>query len=311
MANIAFAGTPIFAATILKALLQQGYQFSCCLTQPDRPKGRGQKIQFSPVKEVALAHHIPVLQPETLKENVIQNILQEYNLDLLIVVAYGLLLPQTVLDIPTHGCLNVHASLLPAFRGAAPIQRAILAGGATTGVALMKMEAGLDTGPVYTSYVCPILDADTTITLHDKLALLGAKALIETLPSIISGKLAPKAQNNSKASYAEKIKKAEAKIDWQKSAHALAREIRAYQPWPVSYFDWQGQAIKVFQATAMIEKKAHAPGTLLDVSKDGLDVATSNGILRIKKLQLPGKKPVGMQDFLNSKPNFFIPNTQL
>ncbi|MBL4638853.1 MAG: methionyl-tRNA formyltransferase, partial [Proteobacteria bacterium] len=236
--RIIFAGTPDFAANTLEALLTTDHEICAVYTQPDRPSGRGRKLTASPVKQLAVEHQIPVQQPLNFKSEEIKQILAAYQADLMIVVAYGLLLPQAVLDAPTLGCINIHASLLPRWRGAAPIQRAILAGDHETGICIMQMEAGLDTGPVLAQATCPIHDDDTAQILHDRLVLLGAKTLLETLPEIESRQQQAKKQDDALSCYADKLKKQEAIIDWHQPAIRIAKQIHAFNPWPVAQTTW-------------------------------------------------------------------------
>lgn len=318
--NIVFAGTPPFAAEVLTALLQSKHRVIAVLTQPDRPQGRGQKMAASPVKTRALEHNIPVLQPVSLKDPIEQQALRELKPDIMIVVAYGLLLPQAVLDIPKHGCINVHASLLPRWRGAAPIQHALLAGDATTGITIMQMDKGLDTGDILNVAPYTIKDQDTAETLHDHLAVLGTEALLKTLEDLEAGKLSPQKQDNALANYAGKIQKQDAKILWQtESAEQIARKVRAFNPWPIAFFDIQGERVRVFAAEVLSQSTVpvtitvapivssvnHSdspiiPGTILQISANGIDVATLEGTLRLLTLQLPGRKVLPVKDILHA-----------
>ncbi|MDO7667725.1 MAG: methionyl-tRNA formyltransferase, partial [Pseudomonadota bacterium] len=254
--RIIFAGTPDFAAETLKALLSTNHEICAVYTQPDRPSGRGRKLTASPVKQLALEHDIPVEQPLNFKEDEAKQILANYQADLMIVVAYGLLLPPSVLDTPSLGCINVHASLLPRWRGAAPIQRAILAGDTETGVCIMQMEAGLDTGPVLSRASCPINIDDTAQTLHDRLAVLGADTLLAALPNIVELQSKAQAQNDELTCYAAKLLKPEAEIDWQQSADQLVRQIQAFNPWPVAQTNWQDQVFRIWSASLVNEKSS-------------------------------------------------------
>jgi len=298
--RIIFAGTPDFAAETLKALLSTNHDICAVYTQPDRPSGRGRKMTASPVKQLALEHEIPVEQPLNFKEDEAKQILANYHADLMIVVAYGLLLPQAVLDTPSLGCINVHASLLPRWRGAAPIQRAILAGDTETGVCIMQMEAGLDTGPVLSRASCPINIDDTAQTLHDRLAILGAETLLAALPNIVELQSKAQVQNDELTCYAAKLLKPEAQIDWQQSAEQLVRQIQAFNPWPVAQTNWQEQVFRIWSATRINEKSSAAPGEIISVNKDSIDVATGDGILRLNQIQLPGKRTMPVADFLNA-----------
>jgi methionyl-tRNA formyltransferase len=298
--RLIFAGTPDFAAESLKALLHSGHDICAIYTQPDRPAGRGRKLTPSPVKQVALDHQIPVEQPLNFKHEDSINHLASYQADLMIVVAYGLLLPQAVLDTPRLGCINVHASLLPRWRGAAPIQRAILAGDKETGVGIMKMEAGLDTGPVLLEARCAINANDNAQSLHDKLAELGAATLLESLVDIEHRLQQAIPQDDSHMTYASKLQKQEAVIDWQQPAKQILRQVNAFNPWPVAQTLLNGDVLRIWQAEFIIESSNAKPGTIIAVSKQGIDVATTDGSLRITQLQMPGKRAMQVQDFLNA-----------
>ncbi len=300
--KIIFAGTPEFAATALAALLETSHQVVAVYTQPDRPAGRGRKLQPSPVKQLALEHAIEVRQPAKLKDPEDQAALRELGADLMVVAAYGLLLPQAVLDAPRLGCINIHASVLPRWRGAAPIQRAILAGDEESGVTIMQMEAGLDTGPMLHILKTPILLDDTGGSLHDRLAELGARALVESLGGIADGSLIPRPQDDALATYARKLEKQEALIDWFQPVAQIDRQVRAFNPWPVAQCDFQGQVMRIWQARPR-ERELPAgaqPGTILEAGKAGIDVATGAGVLRILELQMPGKRAMAAADFLNA-----------
>jgi methionyl-tRNA formyltransferase len=304
--NIIFAGTPEFSVVALSALLQANHKIAAVYTQPDRPAGRGRKLTASPVKDLALQHSLPIHQPVTLRDEREQKILKEFNADLMVVVAYGLLLPLAVLKAPRLGCINIHASLLPRWRGAAPIQRAILAGDAETGVTIMQMEQGLDTGPMLYKKTCPILTTDTSHSLHERLAKLGADALITMLDQL--AQLTPEVQNNSLATYAHKIAKEEAEIDWQQSAVELDRQIRAFNPWPVSYTTDRGQILRVWEASRLTKECSNvAPGTIMQSSAQGIDVATGESVLRLLKIQLPGARVLPVADVLNARHQEFAP----
>lgn len=304
--KILFAGTPEFAAVTLNALLDAGYEIVAVYTQPDRPAGRGRKLTASSVKALALEHHLPVVQPVSLRVEEAQQELAAWGADLMVVAAYGLILPQAVLDTPHLGCVNVHASLLPRWRGAAPIQRAILAGDAETGITIMQMDAGLDTGDMLHLAPCPISDDDTAQTLHDKLASLGAQALVETLPALVAGTCTPQVQDAGCATYAEKLQKAEAQLDWQQPAELLARQVRAFNPWPVSFAPLSdgegksGQNLRIWMALPLTSSVQATPGEVIAESCEGIDVATVDGTLRVTRLQMPGAKPLSAAEFLNA-----------
>ncbi|MCL7461401.1 methionyl-tRNA formyltransferase [Pseudomonas sp. NW5] len=307
--RIVFAGTPEFAARHLEALLEAGLTPVAVYTQPDRPAGRGQKLMASPVKQLAVAHGIPVLQPATLRDAAAQAELAALAPDLLVVVAYGLILPQVVLDIPHLGCINSHASLLPRWRGAAPIQRAVEAGDAESGVTVMQMEAGLDTGPMLLKVSTPISAEDTGGSLHDRLAALGAAAVVEAIPLLVAGTLKGERQDEALATYAHKLNKDEARLDWSHPAEELERRVRAFTPWPICHTTLGGAALKVYAAE--VTDGQGAPGKILDASRDGLTVACGSGALRLTRLQLPGGKPLGFSDLYNSRREQFAPGQVL
>ncbi|RKS85968.1 methionyl-tRNA formyltransferase [Orbus hercynius] len=303
--KIIFAGTPDFAAKHLEALIHSQHEVIAVLTLPDRPAGRGNKLTAPPVKQLAIDHNITVYQPATLKTAEAQQTIGDLNADIMIVVAYGLILPQVVLDTPKLGCLNVHGSLLPRWRGAAPIQRACWAGDLETGITIMQMDAGLDTGDMLFKVKCPIEKTDTSASLYDKLAILGPDALLETLAQITAGKITPEKQNSSEVTYAEKLSKQEAKLNWSLSAAQLERCIRAFNPWPISYFEIHGEPIKVWQATVISHSTTQPPGTILQADKHGIQIATQDGILNLTQLQPAGKKPMSAADLLNSRKAWF------
>jgi methionyl-tRNA formyltransferase len=291
MTRVVFAGTPEFARESLRALLDSGIRPLAVLTQPDRPAGRGKKLQASAVKEFAVQRDLPVLQPESLKPAQVVEELVAFKSDLLIVAAYGLLLPQRVLDIPHVACINVHASLLPRWRGAAPIQAAILAGDKQTGISLMQMEAGLDTGPVYASSSIDIGELETAGELHDRLARLGGELLVQQIGNIVSGACKADAQNDSEATYAAKIKSADAELDWQRSAVELQRTVRAYNPVPGAWTTLQGERLKCWRAEA-VDGTGEGPGSIVNSGTEGISVACGEGILRITELQRPGRRRI-------------------
>ena len=294
--RIAFAGTPDFSVPALEALVGAGHDVVGVLTQPDRPKGRGRQIAASPVKTAALAHRIPVAQPQTLKDEASRAELVAWSPDVLVVVAYGLILPRAALDIPKLGCLNIHASLLPRWRGAAPIQRSILAGDATTGVTIMRMDVGLDTGPMLLKKETAIEAGDTGGSLHDRLSLAGASAILEALEELAAGTARVTVQPSEGVTYAAKIDKAEALIDWTRSAAEIERQVRAFNPWPVAETRLDGEQLRVFAAFAASSRqigpesgtRGAEPGTILAVQDDGLWVQCGQGWLALQQLQRPG-----------------------
>jgi len=299
--RIVFAGTPEFAVPSLRAATQRN-EVVAVYTQPDRPAGRGRGVAASPVKIEALARGLDLLQPESLKTQLSRDALRALRPDLLVVVAYGLILPQSILDIPTQGCWNVHASLLPRWRGAAPIQRAIEAGDAETGVCLMKMEKGLDTGPVLLSQRTPIGPVETGGQLHDRLATLGAQVLADGLGLLRAG-MRPVAQPQPDAgvTYAHKLDKAEARLDWSQPAEALARKVRAFNPWPMAEAQLAGERVRIHGAIAVPVAHARTPGEVLLASREGIDVACGEGALRIRVLQREGGKAITAADYLNAR----------
>ena len=321
--KIIFAGTPAFALPALQALLDSAHEVCAVYTQPDRPAGRGRSVQASPVKQLALGHHIPVLQPHSLKEPSAQQALRELRADLMVVVAYGLLLPAAVLGAPRLGCVNIHASLLPRWRGAAPIQRAILAGDAQTGITLMQMDEGLDTGAILTQRACPISPMDSAATLHDRLAVLGAELLIETLGPLQEGVITPRPQDETEAcagqdapmsraqgcagaTYAAKLSKQEAVLDWRDGAVALARKVRAFNPSPVAQATLhctgrEPRTLRIWFAQPLNEMGDAAPGSILRAGRDGVDVATGRGVLRLLEMQLAGGRAITAADFVNAQ----------
>ncbi len=298
--KIVYAGTPEFAVPALEALLASAHTVIAVYTQPDRPAGRGRKLQASPVKQCALAHAIPVYQPDSLKTPDSQQQLAALQPDLMVVAAYGLLLPTAVLALPHHGCLNIHASLLPRWRGAAPIQRAILAGDRETGITIMQMDVGLDTGAMLLKKTCPIHADDNAQTLHDRLAPLGAQALLETLTQLEAGTMHAEPQDDAQACYAKKLLKNEALLDWQDDAELLSRQVRAFNPWPVAQTLYQEAALRIFAAQELPETGNAAPGTVLRAQREGVDVAAGKGVLRITQLQLPGGRVMSAADFIHA-----------
>ena len=298
--KIVFAGTPEFSVPALQSLLDSPHDVIAVYTQPDRPAGRGRRTTASPVKQLALQHDLTVYQPESLKTEAAQQALTALQPDLMVVIAYGLILPPAVLAIPRLGCINVHASLLPRWRGAAPIQRAILAGDTETGVCLMQMDAGLDTGPVLASTACPIAAADTGSHLHDKLAQLGAQLLSDNLAALKRGELKPRQQDEALACYADKLKKSEAQIDWNAPAVEIMRRIRAFNAWPVAETRYADRQLRIWDALFVPGDAEALPGTVQSVDKTGIEVACGAGRLRLLELQLPGARAVTAGEFINA-----------
>ncbi len=309
--RIVFAGTPTFAVPALSALIAADWPIVAVYTQPDRPAGRGRKTSIGPVKQAALDAGIPVFQPPTLKSPEALDQLQSLSPDLMVVAAYGLILPAAVLECPRLGCLNIHASLLPRWRGAAPIQRAIAAGDEYTGISLMKMEQGLDTGPVYATQRTRIGPRETGGSLHDRLAAIGAKLLIDQLSAISRDTLPPEPQDPQLATYANKLEKRESWIDWQSSAIEIDRQIRAFDPWPVAQTRHDEETLRIWEAQPLetnadpgssAESSLVPPGTVLGSSAEGIDVVTGDGTLRLLRLQAPGKRPISAADFARARP---------
>ena len=303
--KLAFAGTPEISRIVLEELINKGqHSVELVLTQPDRPAGRGRKLKQSEVKLCALENNIPVLQPETFKELTSDSL---KNCDLILVVAYGLFLTPEILAIPKYGCINIHASLLPRWRGAAPIQRAIEEGDNETGITIMKMDSGLDTGPILEQFACSILPRDTAKTLHDRLAIMSAREINESLSKIVNCETNAIEQDNSKATYAKKISKQDAKIDWTQSAIQLERKIRAFNPFPITHTVMNKTNVRIWEAEIKQSSEDLVVGTLLN-AKPGINIMTGKDILKITKLQLPGKRPISAIDFLNAHPEFINDN---
>jgi methionyl-tRNA formyltransferase len=299
--RIVFAGTPAFAASALQALIGAGHEIALVLTRPDRPAGRGLRLAASEVKQLADHARLPLLQPQTLKDAQLQSRLHAAGARSMVVAAYGLILPRAVLDLFPAGCINIHASLLPRWRGAAPIQRAILAGDSETGISIMRMEEGLDSGPVYLMRPIPIAAEDTAGTAHDKLAALGARCIVEALPAIAEGALEAVPQSEAGATYAQKIAKDEAAIDWHREAVEVDRQVRAFNPFPGAYSTLHDRPLKVWRATVVPGSPA-PPGTILRADAQGIVVACGNGALRATELQRAGGKRLAATDFLRGLP---------
>ncbi|MGJ0490431.1 methionyl-tRNA formyltransferase [Methylobacter sp.] len=297
--KIIFAGTPEFAVPTLQMLLDSEHEVCAVYTQPDRPAGRGRKLHPSPVKELALKAGIPVFQPETLKTDEDLRQIASFNADLIVVVAYGMILTQTVLDMPSLGCVNVHGSLLPRWRGAAPIQRAIMAGDEKTGVTIMQMVRKLDAGDMLHKEECVIGPDDTASDLHDKLAQFGAIGLAKVLEQIKAGTVHAEKQNEALVTYAEKLEKSEAVLDWTQPAEQLARKVRGLNAWPVAQTLYQGEVLRIWRAEAINDDANAEPGSVRCVNKT-MDVATGKGMLRLHEVQLPGGKRMSIQAFLNA-----------
>lgn len=304
--KIVFAGTPEIAQTVLQELINSEHDIIAVYTQPDREAGRGRQLTASPVKQLALAHTIPVYQPLSLKTPEAQAELAGLKPDLMVVIAYGLILPQAVLDIPKYGCWNIHVSLLPRWRGATPIQRAIEAGDKETGVSIMQMDAGLDTGDILYQLKCDIFPGATSEQLHDQLSHLGANALLEALQQLKKGELKKQAQAETGVSYAKKLSKEEAFIHWAEPAEVIVRKIWAFNPWPIAQAKLNNEIVRIWDANILnslypLRERGQAEGEIIHADKNGIDVACGNGILRITSMQFPGGKVLAVKDLLNSK----------
>ncbi len=297
--RIVFAGTPEFAATALRALAAAGHDIALVLTQRDKPAGRGLELRMSEVKKIALANGLPLLQPESLRDEVVVARLRQAKADIMVVAAYGLILPQAVLEVTPLGCINIHASLLPRWRGAAPIQRAILAGDQETGISIMQMDAGLDTGPILLQRSLPIAEDDTAATLHDKLAALGGDAALDVLAALEKGTLKPVPQPMVGVTYAHRVSKHEARLDWTRPALEVERTVRAYNPAPGAHTSLLGDALKVWRGRAdQAEQVAGEPGQVIEIGVAGLRVACGRGVLDILELQRPGGRRQAVAEFL-------------
>jgi len=307
MLKIIFAGTPEFAVPTLQALLNSEHEVVAVYTQPDRPAGRGQQLHASTVKELAQAHNTLVLQPKTLRDETVQNEMRAFHADVMVVVAYGLILPESVLQIPRLGCVNVHPSLLPRWRGAAPIPRAIEAGDAETGITIMQLDKGMDTGPILKQETYRYVGDETSAEMHDLFSQRGAALLLEALVELEKNLSLPLAQNNSLATHAAKIQKTEAVIDWHLSAVAINNKIRAFNSWPVANTTFLHNTLRIWQAKAISEKAKLAPGTLIRADKEVFWVATGDGILELLSVQLPGKRVITALDLLHGHGEQLIP----
>lgn len=310
--KVVFAGSPEFSTHALKALVGSKHQVVAVYSQPDKPKGRGKKLTVTPVKAVAECLNIPVLTPKNFKEATDREKLASFDADVMIVIAYGLILPESVLNLFKYGCINLHASILPKYRGASPIQEALLKGDEESGVSVMQMDKGMDTGEVLAIAKCPIDKMDNALMLHDKLAAVGIPSLLSLLDDLDEGKSVPsKKQDDAKASYCQKIQKQDALISWLDDATTNINKIRAYNPWPMAYFSWQDKTIRVLQATKMDLESDHQPGEILAYDKDGLVIACAKDAIKITMLQLPGKKAIEIKDCVNGNANLFSINQVL
>ncbi|MCY4177598.1 MAG: methionyl-tRNA formyltransferase [Endozoicomonadaceae bacterium] len=306
--RIVFAGTPDFAKVHLQAIINSHHKIVGVYTQPDRPAGRGRQLQCSPVKELAIKHEIHVFQPESLKHATSQQELALLNPDIIVVVAYGLILPEKVLRIPQYGCINVHASLLPAWRGAAPVQRAIMAGDSESGITIMQMDKGLDTGDMLHKAKVSVSQDDTTATLAEKLSVAGGPALLTVLDEIVAGTTHPESQDAKQATYAHKITKEEGRINWSFSAEQISCHVRGLNPWPVAWSTLQGEVIRCWEVSLQKQNSIqHPPGTIIQADKSGLVVACKDGVVILDTVQLPGKRKIKAVDLLNSHHKLFIP----
>ncbi len=304
--DIIFCGTPEFSVPPLADLIKAGHQVKAVFTQPDKRKGRGQHIQKTPVKIEAEKHNIAVFQPISLKDPEVVELMASFAADVMVVVAYGLIIPQNILDLPKHGCWNIHASLLPRWRGAAPIHRAILAGDETTGIAIMQMEAGLDTGPVFHMYPTTIRPNDTSETLHDRLSLMGGEAIVTCIEQLCQKTLPePKSQNNELVTYAHKLAKSESAIDWQQTASQIERQIRAFDPWPGSHTEINGESVKIWAAETAQSNVEKTPGSIVVANKKQLHIQTGKGLLCIQEIQKSGRNRLPIAAFMAAKTSWF------
>ncbi len=298
--KLIFAGTPDFAVPALQSLIDSKHDVLAVYTQPDRPAGRGRQLKASPIKQLAERYSLKIFQPETLRDQEEQEKIRRLQPDAMIVAAYGLIFPRSVLEIPKYGCINIHASILPRWRGAAPIQRAIQAGDTESGITIMQMSQGLDEGDILEIAKCPISADDTGGSLHDKMAALSSEALLKTLQNIESGNLKPEAQNDSLATYAKKLSKTEAQIDWSQSAKQIDRNIRAFNPFPIAFTKFKNDRLRIWEARVSSTSIKEKPGKIVAIDKESMVVATGEGCLRILKVQQPGGKPIATKDWLNA-----------
>lgn len=298
--KVIFMGTPDFSVGTLEALIEAGHEVALVVTQPDKPKGRGGKMQYTPVKEVAVAHNIPVYQPKRIREPECIEELRKYNADIMVVIAFGQILPKEILEMTPYGCVNVHASLLPSYRGAAPIQWAVINGEKVSGVTTMQMNEGLDTGDMLLKVEIPLDEKETGGSLHDKLAEAGARLCVETLDALKAGTVTPEKQGDSPTAYAKMLDKHMGKIDWKMSAKEIERLIRGLNPWPSAYTRWNenDKGMKIWEAEVAEGQTDKAAGTVVEVTKDGFFVQTGDGLLKITALQIPGKKRMDAAAFL-------------
>lgn len=298
--KVIFMGTPDFSVGTLEALIEAGHEVALVVTQPDKPKGRGGKMQYTPVKEVAVAHNIPVYQPKRIRELECIEELRKYNADIMVVIAFGQILPKEILEMTPYGCVNVHASLLPSYRGAAPIQWAVINGEKVSGVTTMQMNEGLDTGDMLLKVEIPLDEKETGGSLHDKLAEAGARLCVETLDALKAGTVTPEKQGDSPTAYAKMLDKHMGKIDWKMSAKEIERLIRGLNPWPSAYTRWNenDKGMKIWEAEVAEGQTDKAAGTVVEVAKDGFFVQTGDGLLKITALQIPGKKRMDAAAFL-------------
>lgn len=304
--KIIFAGTPEVATVPLQALLQSRHEIVAVYTQPDRPAGRGKKLTPSPVKTLAQHHHISIEQPENFKSQESREKLHAYQANIMVVMAYGLLLPEAVLKTPQYGCINIHVSLLPRWRGAAPVQHAILAGDQETGVTIMQMNKGLDTGEILNQTICKITTEDTSESVYQKLADICAPLLLKTLEEIENNSAKPLAQNNEMATYAHKIEKQDAKIDWTEASEIIDKKVRAYFPSPIAFFDWKGEWVRIFSGHTIACASSQLAGNIIDFTKTGLIIKTGDGAYCITRLQFPGKNPLSAHEMFNAYKEKFL-----